>query len=60
MSDLLDSYVYDDQVSRLQAEVARIQGEVDRLTAQDEEQREVIGELGARLRSLRPSPGGDR
>lgn len=33
---------------------------LSRLTVQDEEQREVIGELEAELRSLRPSPGGAR
>jgi SOS-response transcriptional repressor LexA len=35
----------------------RLQGEVDRLTMEREENREVIGELEAELRSLRPSPG---
>jgi hypothetical protein len=53
MSDALDRYVYDDQVSRLQAEV-------DRLTMEREENREAIGELETELRSLRPSPGGMR
>lgn len=51
MSDLLDHYIYDDQVSRLQAEVARLQGEVDRLTALTDEQRQVIGDLEAALPS---------
>lgn len=60
MSDLLDHYIYDDQMSRLQAEVARLQSEVDRLTAQDEAQRDVIDELEVDLHSLRQSPGGDR
>jgi hypothetical protein len=34
--------------------------EIDRLTMEREENREVIGELEAELRSLRPSPGGVR
>jgi hypothetical protein len=60
VSDLLDEYVYDDQVARLQAEAARLADDNDRLAMENVELREVIGELEAELRSLRPSPGGTR
>jgi hypothetical protein len=56
VSDTLDSALHDSP----DAEIARLQGEVDRLTAEREENREIIGELEAELRNLRPSPGGMR
>jgi hypothetical protein len=57
MSDHLDQFLYDSPDTEIRAEMARLQDDNDRLSMENVELREVIGELEAEVRSLRPSPG---
>jgi regulator of replication initiation timing len=57
MSDHLDQFLYDAPDTEIRAEMARLQDDNDRLSMENVELREVIGELEAEVRSLRPSPG---